>query len=263
MSEGHARVVEDLFTRQAAAFEDTRRNRVFTTDAEWMFDRLKLTGSELVLDVAAGTGHAARLLAPHALAVIAVDATPAMLAEGRERLEHDGVRNVVLLRGDANELHFADATFDVAVVRFAAHHFEDPAVAIGEMVRCLRAGGCMVVADLVVSDVPEVAERQNHLERLRDPSHVNAVSAGAITDLLTDAGLTHVDVEVRSVERPLEPWLDQTGSPPEVVKEIESALRADLQGGPATGLEPVERDGALHFVQSFASVMGSKPADPR
>jgi ubiquinone/menaquinone biosynthesis C-methylase UbiE len=260
MSQGHAKIVEDAFTRQAAAFEDTRRNRVFTTDAEWLFDRVELTGSELVLDVAAGTGHAARLLAPRSLAVIAVDATPAMLAEGRERLEHDGVRNVVLLRGDANELHFADATFDVAVVRFAIHHFEDPTVPIAEMVRCLRDGGRVVVADLVASDLPEVAERQNHLERLRDPSHVTALSAAGLAALLTDAGLADVDVEVRSVERPLEPWLDQTGSPPEVVKEVEAALRAELEGGPATGLEPAEHDGALHFVQSFASVMGSKPA---
>jgi SAM-dependent methyltransferase len=263
MSQGHAKVVEDLFTRQAAAFEDTRRNRVFTSDAEWLFDRLELTGSELILDVAAGTGHAARLLAPRALAVVAVDSTPAMLAEGRERLDHDGVRNVVLLRGDANDLNFADATFDVAVVRFAAHHFEDPAVAIGEMVRCLRPGGRVVVADLVASDVPEVAERQNHLERLRDPSHVSALSAGGLAALLTDVGLTDVDVEVRGVERPLEPWLDQTGSPPEVVKEIEAALRAEQDGGPSTGLEPVERDGALHFVQSFASVMGTKPGQSR
>lgn len=260
MSGSHARTVEEAFTRQAAAFEDSRVNRVFTTDAEWLFERLELGGRELVLDVAAGTGHAARLLAPHVLAVVAVDSTAAMLAEGRERLERDGVRNVVLLRGDANHLRFADATFDVAVTRFALHHLEDPAVAVAEMVRCLRPGGRVVVADLVASEDPEVARRQNRLERLRDPSHTRALSAPELAGLLEAAGLEEVGVEARGIERPLEPWLDQTGSPPEVVREVERELRADLQGGPATGLEPSEHHGALHFVQGFASVMGVRPA---
>jgi SAM-dependent methyltransferase len=254
----HARSVEEAFTRQAAAFEDARVNRVFTTDVEWLFDRLELTGSELVLDVAAGTGHAARLLAPRALAVVAVDSTPAMLAQGRERLERDGVRNVVLLRGDANDLHFTDETFDVAVTRFALHHLEDPAVAVAEMVRCLRPGGRVAVADLVASEDPEVAERQNRLERLRDPSHTSALAPDRLAALLGEAGLEGIGVEVRSVERPLAPWLEQTGSPPRVVEEIEAELRAELAGGPTTGFEPSERDGALHFVQSFASVMGTK-----
>lgn len=260
MSGSHARAVEEAFTRQAAAFEDARVNRAFTTDAEWLFDRLELDGTELVLDVAAGTGHAARLLGPRVLAVVAVDSTPAMLAEGRDRLERDGVRNVVLLRGDANELHFTDETFDVAVTRFALHHMEDPAVAVAEMVRCVRPGGRVVVADLVAGEDPAVAERHNRLERLRDPSHTRTLSPDGLAALLGEAGLEEIGVEVRVLERPLGAWLEQTASSPAVIEEIEAELRGELAGGPPSGFEPSEHDGALHFVQAFASVMATKPA---
>lgn len=54
----HAEEINRAFTAQAEAFEDPGRNRVFTADAHWVFERLPMTGDELVLDVAAGTGHA-------------------------------------------------------------------------------------------------------------------------------------------------------------------------------------------------------------
>lgn len=75
----HAGRIERAFTHQAAAFEDATRNRVFTADARWAFDALPRHGDELVLDAAAGTGHAARQLAPSVRAVVALDATEAML----------------------------------------------------------------------------------------------------------------------------------------------------------------------------------------
>lgn len=234
-------------------------NRLFTKEAAWVLERLELRGNEVVIDVAAGTGQTARLLAPSVLAVVAVDSTAAMLAEGREQLERDGVRNVVLLRGDADDLRFADGTFDVAVTRFALRHFEDPAVPVSEMVRCVRAGGRVMVADLVASEDPAVAERRYRLERLRDPSHARALSAPELGGLLADAGLEGIRVEARSVEWPLGPWLEQSGAAEDVVGAIESQLRAELAGGPTTGFEPSERDGELHFVQTLASAVGVKP----
>jgi hypothetical protein len=64
MSEQHSEAVEQAFSQQASAFEDRRFNWVFTTDMEWVFERLTLDPDYLVLDVAAGTGHVARALAP-------------------------------------------------------------------------------------------------------------------------------------------------------------------------------------------------------
>jgi ubiquinone/menaquinone biosynthesis C-methylase UbiE len=137
----HAQAIEASFSRQAEAFEDSRFNRVLTTDAEWIFERLELEPGYLLLDVAAGTGHAARALASRVRSVVALDATAAMLAAGKAEADKSTLKNIIFQRGDAAALPFLDATFDVAVSRFAVHHFQDPVVQVTEMVRCVRAGG--------------------------------------------------------------------------------------------------------------------------
>jgi SAM-dependent methyltransferase len=247
VGERHSDMVERAFTGQAAAFEDPRFNRLFTTDSEWLFERLALTPDDLVLDVAAGTGHVARKLAPQVRAVIALDATDAMLRQGADEATKAGIANVVFVKADAAALPFVDGAFDVVVSRFAVHHFEQPQVQMDEMRRCTR--GRLAIADLIAD--PQAKDTQNHLERLRDPSHTRLLTLDELAALVdTD------DIEVRDVERPLDPWLEQTKTPTQAADEIRAALRAELRGGEPTGFRPRERDGELHFIHSMASAIG-------
>ena len=261
MATEHARRIEQAFTAQAEAFEDPSRNQVFTCDARWVFERLPVTAHDLVLDVAAGTGHAARQLAASARTVVALDATEAMLARGHAQAAAEGCDNVLFIRGDAGALPFLDGSFDVVVSRFAAHHFERPSALASEMVRCTRPGGHVALVDLAADDDPEVAAEQNRLERLRDPSHTRMLAATEIEALLDEAGLESIDVATRPLERPLAPWLDQTQTDEAVRDEIRTALRSDLDGGAVTGFRPrTADDGALWFVQTFASAIARRPS---
>lgn len=253
MADEHARAVEQAFRTQAAAFEDPSLNRAYTTDVDWLFAGLRLDPDHLVLDVAAGTGHAARRLAPSVRAVVALDVTAAMLDAGRSAAAAEGVRNVVFVRGDAAALPFPDGSFDVVVSRFAVHHFAQPEIQLGEMVRCLRQGGQLVVADLVAE--PGLADAQDRLERLRDPSHARLLTFEELHGTLAGLGVTLTTRESRAVERPVDPWLRQTAAP---AAEITAALRAELDGGPPTGLGPRERDGELWFRQLFCAVTASR-----
>lgn len=254
----HAERVERAFTAQAAAFEDTRRNRFFTVDAEWIFAELPLSREDLLLDVAAGTGHAARLLAPSVRGAVALDATAAMLAEGKASADADGLRNVVFMRGDASALPFLDGSFDVVVTRFALHHFADPGAPLAEMVRCLRAGGRIAVADIVGDEQPEVARRMDGLERLRDPSHTRMLTAAELTERLGGLGIGALSVVTQERERPLAPWLEQTATDAETAAGIVGALEAELSGGQTTGFQPRRVDGELCFRHRFAAVVGAK-----
>jgi SAM-dependent methyltransferase len=253
MPDDHAAAVERAFSLQAPAFEDTRLNRVFTADIGWLFGHVDLAPDVLALDVAAGTGHVARWLAPGVRAVVAVDATEAMLDAGRAAAANAGLRNVSFVRGDAAALPFADGSFDVVVTRFAVHHFEQPDGPLAEMARCLRAGGRMVVADLIGGEDPSIAARQNELERLRDPSHTRILAAGELVELVGRVADV-VAVETRELVRPLAPWLEQTNVDDAVAGRIAAALRAELAGGPATGFAPREEAGDLHFVHTLATV---------
>jgi ubiquinone/menaquinone biosynthesis C-methylase UbiE len=255
----HAAAVESAFSQQAPAFEDTRLNRVFTADIGWLFAHVQLAPEQLALDVAAGTGHVARWLAPSVRAVVALDATTAMLEAGRAAAERAGLRNLAFQRGDASALPFIDESFDVVVTRFAVHHFERPGGPVAEMARCLRAGGRMVVADLIAVTDVSVAARQNELERLRDPSHTRILAASELVELVGRFADV-VAVETREIVRPLTPWLEQTNVDDAVAGRLTAALRAELAGGPATGFAPREDAGELHFVHTLASVTAARRA---
>jgi ubiquinone/menaquinone biosynthesis C-methylase UbiE len=269
MSTDHATEVERAFTTQAEAFEDASRNQVFTSEARWVFHRLPVGPEDLILDVAAGTGHAARQLAPAARAVVALDATSAMLARGHAQADADGITNVVFVRGEASALPFVDASFDIVVCRFAAHHFEAPGAVVAEMARCVRPGGHVALVDLVADADPATAAAQNRLERLRDPSHTRMLSAAELADALTAAGLTSVDLVSRALERPLEPWLDQAAVTVATAAQIREELDAELAGGAVTGFAPRrpggdgdedgDEDGELWFTQTFASAIARRP----
>lgn len=258
MTPDHAERVRDAFTAQAAAFEDPRLNRVLTSDSEWLFERLALRPRELLLDVAAGTGHAARALAPGVRAAVALDMTAAMLAEGKRAADAAGLANVIFQHGDAAALPFLDESFDVVLTRHALHHMPDPARAVAEMARCLRPGGRIALADLVGDEDPALARAQDRAERLRDPSHVRVQSPSQLCALLQGRGMLDVDAEARDVERPLAPWLEMAAARPADAQALRTALAAELDGGEPTGLRPRRRDGELWFVQTLASVIGRK-----
>jgi SAM-dependent methyltransferase len=93
-----------------------------------------------VLDVAAGTGNAALPAARLGAEVTASDLTPDLLAAGRRVAEDEGLE-LEWVEADAENLPFADESFDVVMsaigVMFAPHHQS----AADELVRVCRRGG--------------------------------------------------------------------------------------------------------------------------
>jgi ubiquinone/menaquinone biosynthesis C-methylase UbiE len=254
----HSERVHEAFSAQAAAFEDAHHNHLFTTDASWLFESLPLDGSELLLDVAAGTGHAARELAPRVRTAVALDLTPAMLEAGKSAAERSGVENLVFMRGDASALPFLDASFDVVVTRFALHHVERPRDVLAEIVRCVRSGGRVGVADMLADDDVAVARRQHRIEQSRDRSHAGMLSAAELVGMLDELGLEAVTIEAREMERPLTPWLEQASVPSAVADAIRRELLEEIAGGAPSGFQPVLRDDELCFIQRWGCALAHK-----
>lgn len=247
----HAKRIQEAFRSQAATFEDPRLNQAFTSGLEPLVAAIDPGKDELCLDVAAGTGHVSRALAPHVRAIVALDAVEDMLVQGMEQARTSGLGNIVFQRGEALALPYPDETFDLVVTRLSLHHLSDPQRAVAEMVRVCRTGGRVVLADLVRD--PE-APPPDELERIRDPSHLRVLTGDEISAALEMAGAAIVasDVEVR--ERPLEPWLEQSRTPAVAAAQVRERLRQELAGGAPTGLHPILREDALHFVQLWATV---------
>jgi SAM-dependent methyltransferase len=147
-------------------------------------------GARTALDVATGGGHVARRLREAGLEVVSSDPAPGMRAD------------VVC---PAEQLPFADASFEVVTCRLAAHHFEDVEAATAEMAR-VASELLLIVDNLWISGKDEEANQ------LRDPSHVRNYSADEWRKLLAETGLELEDERVGERRIELEPWLERTGT---------------------------------------------------
>ena len=117
-----------------------------------------LKPSDLVLDVACGTGSSATLLAKQfGCRVVGADLAGSLVfraraAAGRKKLD----RLLDFALGDAEALPFQDASFDAVFSECAVSTFPDKDAAASEMARVLKPGGRLGFTDVVL-DRKEVA----------------------------------------------------------------------------------------------------------
>jgi SAM-dependent methyltransferase len=155
-----------------------------------------------VLDVATGGGHVARRLREEGCTVVTLDPSPGMQPD-------------VIAR--AEELPFADGSFDVVVSRIAPHHFEDIGAAVAEMARV--SSRLVVIEDTIYS-----SDRHEEAERLRDPTHVRNYTEQEWRRFLGEAGLEVELVERFEKTHPLEAWLERTDCRGEVAAQVRELL---------------------------------------
>ena len=116
-------------------------------------------GPTRVLDLGCGDGRLAALVLEHRSTVtdvVAVDASPPMLAQAQARFVGD--QRVEVREWDMNQPITPLGSFDVVVSGFAIHHLEDPRKQelFGEVGRQLRPGGIFANLEVVRSATPEL-----------------------------------------------------------------------------------------------------------
>jgi len=109
--------------------------------SEDLVEALDVVPGERVLDVACGSGNAAIAAARRTWGgVTGVDFVPALLERARERAAAERL-DVEFVEGDAAELPFGDAEFDVVTSVFGAMFAPDQEKAAAELLRVTRPGG--------------------------------------------------------------------------------------------------------------------------
>lgn len=114
----------------------------------------------VAVDFGCGTGEAAEWLAPVVGKVIAVDREQAMLAAARKRLKR--FRNVDFRQGDLLSPPLKAGEAHLGVVMLVFHHADDPAAMLRAMAPCFRAGGALLVVDMVKHDRGAYQQSMGH-----------------------------------------------------------------------------------------------------
>jgi ubiquinone/menaquinone biosynthesis C-methylase UbiE len=114
--------------------------------SEELCETVNLCQDQQVLDVAAGSFHAATAAARRWCEVTALDMPSDLARRGRQRVEAESM-GVQFVDGDAEALPFADQSFDAVVSAFSAMFAQDQERAASEMVRVCRRGHAIGLAN--------------------------------------------------------------------------------------------------------------------
>lgn len=114
--------------------------------AEQFVSRLPISAGMRVLDVACGTGNLAIPAARQGAQVTGIDIAPNLLEQARQRAAAEGLK-AKFDEGDAEQLPYPDAHFDVAMTMFGAMFAPRPALVASELARVSRKSGIIAMAN--------------------------------------------------------------------------------------------------------------------
>lgn len=171
-----------------------------------------LPAGTTVLDVGCGIGGSSRILAKdYGFAVTGVTISPQQVKRAQE-LTAAGL-NAQFLVDDAMNLSFSDGSFDVVWSIEAGPHMPDKAVFAKELLRVLKPGGVLVVADWNQRDDRQIPlnfwEKPVMHQLLDQWSHPAFSSIEGFSELLAATGLAAGEVTTADWTIPTLPsWLD-------------------------------------------------------
>jgi SAM-dependent methyltransferase len=201
--------VTDIWSERAELYRESEAHREgpdLDLVVEWA------AGARTALDVATGGGHVARRLREAGLEVVTCDPAP-------------GMRPDVICR--AEDIPFADGSFDVVACRVAAHHFGNVQAAVREMSRVARDR-------VLVVDNLYLGEREEEADKVRDPSHVRNYDEEEWRGFFEAAGLSVEEVARFDKPIELEPWLERAGCEGEEAERVRALLAHRIADGRIT-----------------------------
>lgn len=222
----------------------------------------KLPADLRILDIGTGIGLLPILLAEDgAKQLVGIDISPEMLELAeymRLSRGNEAAARVTFRLAPAHALPFREESFDAVTCRLVLNHVRRPERIIKEIVRVLRPGGILILAEGLGADNPVKRATQNAIEGRRNNAHVTARGVEQYNKLVTDAGL-HIEAkEVVSFDRELDEWLaiylsDKADAA--VVREmIEAGLETD-----AAGINARRQNNTLIFDQRIYYLRAVKP----
>jgi SAM-dependent methyltransferase len=188
----------------AEAYESYLVPALFAPWVDVLLDRAKPRAGDRVLDVACGTGIAARRVAPMVGAsgqVVGIDISPDMLEVARDRAQTEGLA-IDWREASAVDLPFPEQSFELVICQQGLQFFPDRPKAVREMRRVLSPDGRAVIATWRGLDFhPVYRSLSESFDRHLGAPFTQPFSLGdedELRGLLDGAGFRQVEIEERA-----------------------------------------------------------------
>lgn len=187
----HNKNIVKQFSKQASGYTSITSH---SNALEKLIQISGITKEDTVLDIACGSGIVSCEFAKHAKFVTGIDITQEMLNEAKKLQKKENLQNICWRIGNVTDLPFSNNQFSVVISRFGFHHFINPLQVLKEMKRICTPNGVIMVVD--VSMPNEKIDNYNKMEKIRDYSHVSAISLSGFNELFEKVGLQLVETDM-------------------------------------------------------------------
>lgn len=187
----HAKLNQEKFDAWAPTYDEGRYD-FFRRMQERVLAQFDLKDGMNLLDIGCGTGWAVRrsaiLLGPRGKAC-GVDLSQKMIEHARKAAA--GIPNAEFQQASAEELPYANGTFDRVLSTMSFHHWLHPSVGVMEIARVLAPAGRVCIVDPTADNVFMMLA--DALIRSRQPDHVKMYSTTEFRKMYEMAGLCHIE----------------------------------------------------------------------
>ena len=155
------KAVGDIFARVASRYDimnDLMSGGLHRLWKNEFVQLLKPQPHEKVLDLAGGTGDIAFRIAKRGAQVTVADINPGMLGVGKERADKRGFPEMEFVEANAEEMPFADQSFDAVTIAFGIRNVTDIPKALRDIRRTLKWGGRFYCLEFSSSEWPGFAK---------------------------------------------------------------------------------------------------------
>jgi ubiquinone/menaquinone biosynthesis C-methylase UbiE len=178
--------------------------QMYTPLSRALIEEARICSGQAVLDIGGGSGEPSLTIAPvvgNSGSVTYTDPAAGMVKSAREEAARRGLTNIRFHQCPAEQLPFANDSFDVAVSRLSAMFFPDASAGLREMLRVVKPdrGISFLVwagkdSNPFFSVVSEILDRfvQAEPEEEDAPTAFRFAAPGKLAKLLHDAGATSV-----------------------------------------------------------------------
>ncbi len=242
MDSAQQRLVVAQFGPRAAAYAASAVHAQ-GADLDQIAEILRNRPATRALDLGCGGGHVSLRIAPLVQHVTAYDFAEPMLTMVEGLAAEHGLANISVRQGAVETLPFADASFDMVLSRYSAHHWSDLDAALSEARRVLTADGRAIFIDAIGPDTPVLDTYLQSVELLRDPSHIRDYSAAEWLYALRTAGFSPGAVTRRRLRLDFASWIARIDTPERHVAAIRSLQ--DLMADDVKAYFEIEADGSF------------------
>ncbi|MGN6629818.1 MAG: class I SAM-dependent methyltransferase [Candidatus Nitrosocosmicus sp.] len=253
-NKSHNDIVISQFTKQAVPFAQlSQHSNQYGLELAIKLSQPKET--DTVLDVACGSGIVSCEFAKTVSQVTGIDLTPAMIEQAKVLQQEKQLKNIKWEIGDVSCLPFEDNSFSIVVTRYSFHHMLDPKKVLNEMKRVCMPGGKILIID-VTPDENKV-DAYNLVEKLRDSSHVRALTLYELKNMMEKAGLVNLRSEYHDLEMELEQILQSSLPNSQDIDKIKQMFKEDLTKN-NLGMKSYLKDNKIFFYFPISMIVGTK-----